>query len=138
MRSRRLGRWFSARFIALLLRVDIVSRTAVARNLRGNGRITLVVESLGAERGLDPDLRQSVAKLDVIARLSALRPIGLHIAPLRLPQRIGFGPALTHHSPQRSDCCVIGSVKRFRSIFLSDPDPATLASHLHIPTHRTQ
>ncbi len=88
---RRLARQFAARLIALFLRVDVVGRIAIKRDLRGDGRVTLVVEFWRAELGLDPDLRQSVAKLDIIARLSTLRAIGLHIAAFRLHQRIGFG-----------------------------------------------
>ena len=138
MRLRRLSRQFAARLIALLLRVDVIGRIAIERDLRHDGRITLVIEPFGAEGGLDPDLGQSVAKLDVIARLSTLRAIGLHIAAFRLDQWIGFGTAFTHHSPQGCDRRVIGGVEGFRPIFLSDPDPATLATHLHVPAQRAQ
>src|SRR6266567_8256508 len=89
-------------------------------------------KSLRAELGPNPDLRQSVAELDVIARLSTLRAI----AAFRLHQRIGFGTALTHHSPQRRDRRVIGGVEGFRPIFLSDPDPATLVALLRVPAQR--
>ena len=131
-------RQFAARLVALLLRVDVIGRIAIERDLRSDGRITLVVESLRAELGPDPDLRQSVAELDVIARLSTLRAIGLHIAAFRLHQRIGLGTAFTHHSSQRRDRRVIGGVERFGPVFLSDPDPATLAAHLHVPAQRAQ
>lgn len=91
---------------------DVIGRITIERDL--------VVKPFGAEGGLDPDLGPSVARLNV-SRLSTLRAISLHIAAFRLRQRIGFGPALTHHSPKRRDRRVIG-VERVRSIFLSDPD----------------
>src|SRR5579872_2213856 len=135
---RRLRREFATRFIALFLRMDVITRIAMECNLRDYGCITFVVECFCVVLGLDPYLRQSVAKLDIIARLSALRTIGLHIAAFRLHQRIGLRTALTHHSPQPCDRSVIGSVKCLGSIFLTDTDPASLAAHLHVPAQCAQ
>src|SRR5690348_16710476 len=97
VRSRRLSRKSAAWPIALLLRVDVIGRVAIERDLRGDRRITLTVECYRAELALDPDLRQAVAKLDVIACLSPLRAISLHIAAFGLHQRIGCAAAFTHH-----------------------------------------
>ena len=81
------------------------------RDLRGDGGVTRSVESLRAELGLDPDFRQSVAELDVIACLATLRAIGPHIAAIWLLQRIGFATAFTH-SPPSARPPLIGGVER--------------------------
>ena len=96
VRRGRVAGKFAARLVALFLRVDVIGRIAMERDLRDNGRVTLVVKRFCAEISLDPDLRQAVAKLDVIARLAPLRAVGQHISAFGLHQRIGCATASTH------------------------------------------
>jgi hypothetical protein len=52
--------------------VDVICGIAMKRDLRDNGRLARLVELGCAERGGDPDPWQSIAELNVVARLPVL------------------------------------------------------------------
>src|SRR5260370_17340352 len=131
MRGRR--RQSRARLVALLLRVDVVALIAIERDLRGDRSIDLGLELRRAEFGLDPDLRQLVAQLHVVANLPTLADIDIQIAALRLVRLYrGLDATHTHHSSQRRDRRFIAGLPPSPSVPLTSPHPATPPAPHHV------
>jgi hypothetical protein len=103
----------------------------VERDLSGDRCIDVSVKLWRTELGLDPDLRQLVAQLHVVAQLAARADVDVQIAALGLVRlHRGFDATHSQHPSERCNGGLIGGVERWRSVFLTDPDPATLAAHL--------
>src|SRR5258708_21987581 len=74
---------------------------------------------------------------NVVAHLPALADIDVQIAALRLVRlHRGFDTTHPHYSSQRCDTCFVTGVERGCSVFLTDPNPATLTTNLHVPAQR--
>jgi hypothetical protein len=98
LRQRR--RQSRARFVALLLRIDVVALVAKQRDLCADRSIDLGVELRRVKLSLDPDLRQVVAQLHIVTHPAALADVDVQIPALRLSRlHRAFDAAHAHYSP---------------------------------------